>query len=225
MLYFNHFYHLFEEVWPIAASMRVWSRTILLLGLGWLMSISPALASWQQTFVGKNADDGEVLALAVDKNQNLYAAGSFTSIGGVAANHIAKWDGEKWTALGNGRDNPVSNLAVDSVGNVYTLEKAQIVAKWDQSGWTDLSLEGLILPKYQEKDSRGDKIYQSVNFNIKAMVIDDNLYLGGITSAYIIDPEDTVNAMFDFAESIEKSSFSRKRESTTSSFGYPLSWV
>jgi hypothetical protein len=32
----------------------------------------------------------------------LYAGGSFTNAGGVRANHIAKWNGSSWSALGSG---------------------------------------------------------------------------------------------------------------------------
>ena len=34
----------------------------------------------------------------------LYVGGDFTTAGGVAANHIAKWDGSSWSALGSGMD-------------------------------------------------------------------------------------------------------------------------
>ena len=42
----------------------------------------------------------------------LYAGGYFTTAGGVAANHIAKWDGSSWTALGSGMNAEVRALTV-----------------------------------------------------------------------------------------------------------------
>jgi trimeric autotransporter adhesin len=46
-------------------------------------------------------DYSVVTALAVSGN-DLYAAGTFTTAGGNAANNIAKWDGSSWSALGSG---------------------------------------------------------------------------------------------------------------------------
>jgi hypothetical protein len=42
-----------------------------------------------------------VYTLAV-RGKDLYAGGNFASISGVAANRVARWDGEKWSALGGG---------------------------------------------------------------------------------------------------------------------------
>ena len=51
----------------------------------------------------------------------LYAAGAFSSAGGVAAYNIAKWDGSSWSELGgpfgNGTDGPVLSLAVFDDGS------------------------------------------------------------------------------------------------------------
>ncbi|MFN0242219.1 MAG: hypothetical protein ACKVWV_04945 [Planctomycetota bacterium] len=46
-----------------------------------------------------------VAALAVYRHasvSSLYAAGTFTTAGGVTVNHVAKWDGSSWSALGSG---------------------------------------------------------------------------------------------------------------------------
>jgi hypothetical protein len=45
--------------------------------------------------------DGAVSALAVS-GSDVYAGGWFTMAGGSAANYIAKWDGNSWSALGSG---------------------------------------------------------------------------------------------------------------------------
>src|SRR5262249_44912063 len=83
-----------------------------------------ALTSW---------DDGHGPAL--------YAGGSFTSAGGVAANRIAKWDGSSWSALGTGMNNSsVDALAVHDdgtgpalfAGGGFTVSPAGdgLLAKW-----------------------------------------------------------------------------------------------
>ena len=43
---------------------------------------------------------------------DLYVGGWFTNAGGISANHIAKWNGSSWTALGSGMNDTVSKLAV-----------------------------------------------------------------------------------------------------------------
>ena len=42
-----------------------------------------------------------VSALAVS-GSDLYAGGAFPTAGGGAANHVAKWNGSSWSALGSG---------------------------------------------------------------------------------------------------------------------------
>jgi hypothetical protein len=50
---------------------------------------------------------------------NLYAGGYFSNAGGVPANHIAKWDGNAWSALGSGMNNAVRALAADGAGHLF----------------------------------------------------------------------------------------------------------
>jgi hypothetical protein len=61
-------------------------------------------SSWSALGLGiwGRLDSGpEVYALTVSGG-TLYAGGSFTTAGGVAANNIAQWDGSSWSALGSG---------------------------------------------------------------------------------------------------------------------------
>ncbi len=76
----------------------------------------------------------------------LYVAGRFTSIGGVSANDIARWDGTAWSALGAGIglgavDDIVSALEVYDgalyAGGLFSTAGGQPIAdlaRWD--GWT-----------------------------------------------------------------------------------------
>jgi hypothetical protein len=65
------------------------------------------------------AGNGLVRGLAVAADGNLYATGNFTSIGGVAANRVAYWDGTAWNAMGAGLDNRGNVLAIGLDGTVY----------------------------------------------------------------------------------------------------------
>jgi hypothetical protein len=81
---------------------------------------------------------------------NLYAGGAFSSIDGLPATNIAKWDGGSWSAVGPGLGNPdldfveVNALAVDSSGNLFAggyftnagAVAATNVAKWDGTRWS-----------------------------------------------------------------------------------------
>ena len=106
-------------------------------------TVSSYAANWAGMGSGMN---GGVYALTLDGVGNLYAGGDFTNAGGVAANRIAKWDGNSWTNLGSGIDGYVWALEFDGSGNLYACGmfshaggvSANSVAKWNGSGWTNL---------------------------------------------------------------------------------------
>ena len=109
-----------------------------------------------------------VRELVVDTiNGVLYAAGYFTQAGGVSANHIAKWDGNTWSALGTGTDDKITALCIHNgelyAGGLFTTagdNPALNVAKWNGSTWSALGpgLEG--------------QVYDLISYN-------GNLYAGG----------------------------------------------
>jgi len=79
----------------------------------------------------------------------LYAAGSFSSAGGVPASNIAKWNDPGWSALGGGTDGVVLALTVFDDGSGPALyaggsftnaggQAAQHVAKWNGLTWSAL---------------------------------------------------------------------------------------
>ena len=89
-----------------------------------------------------------VEALAVDSSDNLYAGGNFTVAGAVGANHVAKWDGSTWSAMGTGVPSTMYTLASDSSGNIYAGGSftsaggvsVNYIAKWNGSTWSALGL-------------------------------------------------------------------------------------
>ena len=50
---------------------------------------------------------------------NLYVGGGFSTIGGMSATNLAKWNGTTWSAFGTGTDNGVNAITLDSSGNLY----------------------------------------------------------------------------------------------------------
>lgn len=90
--------------------------------------------------------DDAVVTLAVSGNGELYVGGEFITADGVKVNHIAKWNGEAWSALAEGVDGDVGSLAVSRTGDVYVGGRfanaggvrVNHIAKWDGSSWSDL---------------------------------------------------------------------------------------
>ncbi len=87
-----------------------------------------------------------VYAVAV-LDGNVYVGGDFTTIDGVAANYIARWNGTAWNALGSGVNATVYALAVRGtdlyVGGTFTQAggaSARRVARWDGAAWYPLGV-------------------------------------------------------------------------------------
>ena len=68
--------------------------------------------------------NGTVLAMAVAPNGDIYATGGFTTIGGVACAHIARFDGTTWYPLGTGLTGGGATgygITIAANGNVYVV--------------------------------------------------------------------------------------------------------
>lgn len=89
-----------------------------------------------------NGVDGEVYSLAV-QDDTLVVGGFFPVVGGnVTANHIARFDGQRWTAYGSGMDNAVAELLVMDgtliAGGNFAMaggQPAARIARWNGSQW------------------------------------------------------------------------------------------
>jgi trimeric autotransporter adhesin len=113
-------------------------------------------AAWSTLGSGidHRVDSLAVAAIGGESNA-LYAGGNFTSVGGLTATNIARWDGTRWSALGTGMNGTLSNsvkaLAAfdsgDGAGTAlyacgrFTLAggvAALNIARWDGADWSPL---------------------------------------------------------------------------------------
>ncbi len=115
----------------------------------------PCEPAWNGT-IGIPGLDAPLHALAVfddGHGEALYAGGEFTHAGGVEVNHIARWDGRRWTPVGGGfnRNGYGWGMIVFDDGSGPALfaagwfteaagEPANRVAKWDGNTWSPLGL-------------------------------------------------------------------------------------
>lgn len=84
-------------------------------------ALAGCLAGWVDTFGAEPGSNGHILdMLEFDDGSGpaLYVAGYFTSVGGVPINCVARWNGTAWSALGDGFDAYVDELAVFDDGTV-----------------------------------------------------------------------------------------------------------
>jgi len=87
--------------------------------------------------------DGPVHALWSDGDDPLYAAGAFTTGSGTTLNHLGRWTGETWEALGSGLDGAAHALARAPDGSLYVGGEftvaggvsANRIARWDGTAW------------------------------------------------------------------------------------------
>lgn len=107
--------------------------------------ISWSGGAWQEIGVAEGGI-GPLLAL----DDRLYAGGSFTTIGGVAAGGVAEWDGSRWRAVAatlrnGGNSGIVHSLAAFNgrliAGGSFTEidgVAARHIARWDGPGWASI---------------------------------------------------------------------------------------
>lgn len=106
------------------------------------------IAKWDGvnfTVLGVGGANGEIRGLDVAPDGTLYATGSFTTIGGVAANRVAKYNPvtNTWAAMGTGLNQPGETICVAPNGQVYVGGSFTTaggvaclrIARWDGLQW------------------------------------------------------------------------------------------
>ncbi len=120
--------------------------------------------SWNNMDGGLGNANTGVLCMAVDSQNNIYAGGDFTTMNNTAStscNYIAKWNGEKWSRLGNGPGSTVNTIAID-LNDVIYVGTTNGIYRWNGRSWVTLA---------------------STNGSVNSLAFDGNtqqyLYVGG----------------------------------------------
>ncbi|MGH7595213.1 MAG: tandem-95 repeat protein [bacterium] len=148
-----------QEIWLQATlqqhlqsrQLAAWPQIMKPMNAGERSWLIPGDENWGDQFAAPGTDY-EVNAIAV-LGDTVYVGGAFTQAGGMPANHIAKWDGKRWSALGSGVNGTVLSIAVSGndiyVGGAFTKAgqvTAKNLAKWNGATWSvvDNGLNGAV---------------------------------------------------------------------------------
>lgn len=140
-----------------------------------LAKYNTATNTWSS--IGTTTGGSGIEAIIIAPNNMLYVAGSFTTIGGVAAANIASYDGSVWAALGTGTNAAVYALAISADGSsVYAggnftsaggVASTGGIARWAVSGatWNALS-SGINGDVYVMRFGPNQALYVAGNFSL-----------------------------------------------------------
>ena len=135
-------------------------------------------SQWNQMGAQPNGQVRGLESFDSGSGMDLYASGTFSQIGGVAASSMARWDGTSWFPLGAGlgAGSFVRALAVFDDGNgeqLYVAGDIQLaggtvvsnIARWNGTAWSDVgggSLDPLVdLQVYDDGSPGGSRLYAS----------------------------------------------------------------
>ncbi len=144
---------------------------------------------WSNAFTVPGVVDGWVYAMTTD-GTNLYVGGDFSVIGGTIANNVIKWNGDKWTSIGEGSENGitghVSSLAyVDGklfVGGMMRKAGSKSVngvAYWDGISWNALGNDETNGIRLITVTSEGDTLIHSGHV-WSLYGYENMIYIGGL---------------------------------------------
>ena len=132
---------------------------------------------WDATFGVPGISSAQVFDF-VTHDGALFASGAFTSIDGVAANRIAKWDGSAWSPLGSGASNQQVYTVASFGGDVYAagyfdsmggVSDTAKIARWDGSNWSSIGAQMALFSNQlwdltTWDDGNGEALYVAGNF-------------------------------------------------------------
>lgn len=146
----------------MAIALLCWPETII--------ADTSCQSVWTETFAKEGASG--IVAATFVWDDVLYVGGDFIYAGSEVVNYIARWDGQKWSSLGNGMNARVRALAVYDDGSGPALYAAgdftaadgavaNRIAKWDGQAWSPLGegVNGIIYALAVHDDGSGQSLY------------------------------------------------------------------
>ncbi|MEN9845839.1 MAG: hypothetical protein RIS36_986, partial [Pseudomonadota bacterium] len=138
-----------------------------------IASFDHATGTWDRLGLPPGLN-GFVTAIDGGGMSDTFIAGDFTSIGGISANNIARWNGSSWSALGSGTNDTITAMVRDAnTGDIYVVGKftsaggisANRVARWNGQVWSSLGSGIDRAPAAVARDVSGN-IYVAGDFSL-----------------------------------------------------------
>jgi hypothetical protein len=128
--------------------------------------------------------DAPVSQLDVVAPRDVIAGGSFTSVGGVAASRIARWNGAAWSPLGTGLPGAPSAIAHGG-GTIYasTFDEgngALLLGAFDGSTWRELAAPGSGLTPESFFNFNAIQVVGDAVLAVGTAVLDDGVGRGAL---------------------------------------------
>ena len=157
--------------------MSVTKHFLCLLALGTIAI--QASAQWSTFTTGQT--DGYIMDFT-RYNNDIYACGSITKIGGTTVHSVAKWDGAQWQPAGNSFTEWVHRL--ESIGtDLYampynTTTDSNHIYKWDGSQWQK-EAKGFYLTTTNLGMYHSSSLYDAIEYNGQLVVSGEFDVAGG----------------------------------------------
>jgi len=147
-----------------------------------------AANGWNPRF-GMPGVDGRVTAMAVADNGDLYVGGDFNKAGGLEAQQIARWDGQRWHALGAGIKGAIHALTVADNGDLYVGGRFAVagtvtasgIARWDGTNWFPVGDGTGVVDDYFGTPEGGD-VYALIHSAGKLYIGGDFISVDGVAA-------------------------------------------
>ena len=154
-------------------------------GASYPVRIDPTISDSDWTALCKSSGpDGVVRAAATGYPGELYIGGDFVTVGDLIVNHVAKWNGSEWSALGRGTQTTVLALGWSGgrlyVGGYFRYATnaggmevhTGCIAGWDGIGWTRLGEGSVFDGNIYTLAISGSNVFAGGDFS----VYDENIW-------------------------------------------------